>query len=138
MEERRAQSRVPVELDARLGESEPTVRIVNLSPGGCTIMCAPHSRSVDEDVRLTFQLRYGSKKFCLIGRVKWCDTELVGIEFSDCTLSQEIDLSAFVLKASVQCVQVYLWKNTPQGRSDSSSLAEPSPLTDTTCPSRVD
>ena len=99
MEERRAHSRVPVELEARLAELQASVRVVNLSPGGCTIMCGPHSRSVDEKVRLTFQLPNGSKKFCLIGRVKWCDTELVGIEFSDCTLSQEIDLTTFVIKA---------------------------------------
>ena len=124
MQERRTHARVPVELEARLSELQAeqsvvvdrsvnlielearlsalqaSVRIVNLSPGGCTIMCAPHSRAVDEKVRLTFQLPNGSKKFCLNGRVKWCETELVGIEFSDCTLPQEIDLIAFVVKVS--------------------------------------
>ena len=63
MQERRAQARVPVEMEGRFGELQAAVQIVNLSAGGCTIICAPHSRSVDENVRLTFQLPNGSKKW---------------------------------------------------------------------------
>ena len=121
MNERREDPRAEVLIEVVVGHSRRPASIGTLSRGGCTLLLPPDEWSEVNEVQLLFQLPGKSEKLCLNGVVKWRKPDMVGIQFLECTLSQQVELEAFVLKhgeKSLQEARLGLWASADPPSKD--------------------